>query len=476
MAMRNSWSAYAPDYRSAEMQCLGSWIASGASGAVVGLVGCGLSNLLKYLCEHPSALRHYLPAAFEPVALVSVDLNDLPSNQLVDLYRTILHAFYWVRERFPPALAEVTAELYLAHRATGDAFLAQKALYELILAFQRAQTRVVLVMNRFDRFCQTSTPAMVNTLRSLRDRFKETLCYIVGMRQAAAYLPDPAVFGDMYELFDYHVCYVGALTLSDAAHMLAVLLRDDHAEPDEAELAALLGLCGGFPSLLRTTANLWAFGKLNECDTAGWLNALLSDTSIQYRLERLWQGLTQEERQVLAEIQKRPAANAAQLGWPDKRPPVAARRAPEQWADPVAELLAAKGCCIRDTDGWRVNGELLAAYVARNAGAVRGRIWFDEPARVIYQGQQSLDDLTPLEFDILRFLILNPHTRHTSDTIIDKAWPPDENKHAVTPNNLQVHISSIRKKVEPNPATPRYLITWNGRPGGYQFFPEGKPE
>jgi DNA-binding response OmpR family regulator len=41
---------------------------------------------------------------------------------------------------------------------------------------------------------------------------------------------------------------------------------------------------------------------------------------------------------------------------------------------------------------------------------------------------------------------------------------------------LQAHIASIRKRIEPNPAKPRYLITWHGRPGGYQFFPEGKPE
>ena len=50
--------------------------------------------------------------------------------------------------------------------------------------------RVVLVVNRFDRFCETSTPQMVNSLRTLRDRFKETLSYIVGMRQEVIYLPD----------------------------------------------------------------------------------------------------------------------------------------------------------------------------------------------------------------------------------------------------------------------------------------------
>ncbi|MBC8075813.1 MAG: winged helix-turn-helix domain-containing protein [Chloroflexales bacterium] len=474
MVTRSLWASYAPTYRSAEMQHLASWIASGASGSVVGLVGCGRSNLLKYLCEHPSALQRYLPSAFQPVVLVSVDLNDLPSNQLADLYRTILHAFYWVREGFTPALAAVATELYLDHRATSDSFLAQKALYELLLAFQNAQTRVVLVMNRFDRFCETSTPPMVNTLRSLRDRFKETLSYIVGMRQAVAYLPDPTLLGDMYELFDNRICYVGAFTSDDARHMLADLLRDAPRAPGEADMAAILSLCGGFPSLIKATGDLWALGRLQEHSARQSPDMLLDDAAIQYRLERLWQGLTQEEKLALTEIQKQSGDTAA--GGAGNRPMPAQPSGLGQHASSVVQRLVTKGCCRRAETGWQVNGTLLAAYVARNVGSVRGRIWFDVAARAIYQGQQSLDDLTPLEFDILRFLILNPHVRHPSDAIIDKAWPPDENKHAITPNNLQVHISSIRKKIEPNPSTPRYLITWNGRPGGYQFFPEGKPE
>ena len=75
----------------------------------------------------------------------------------------------------------------------------------------------------------------------------------------------------------------------------------------------------------------------------------------------------------------------------------------------------------------------------------------------------------------LQFLIRNPRIKHTRDDIIDNAWSDDEQRQGITPNALQAHIASMRKKIEPNPSKPRYLITWHGRPGGYQFFPEGKP-
>lgn len=474
MQTRDAWSPYAPAYRSAELRALAGWIAAGASGSVVGLIGSGRSNLLRYLCEHPTALRRHLPETVTPPALVAVDLYDLPSHNLADLYRTILHAFYWVRERLAPPLAEAAAGLYLEHRATTDAFLTQTALYELLLAFQRARVPVVLVLNRFDRFCETSTPAMVNTLRSLRDRFKETLSYIAGMREAVAYLPNPAILGDMYELFDGHICYVGALSPEDSRHMLADLLRAAPEPPDEAEIAALLRLSGGFPSLLKALGQWWMRSPQRP-GPAEWPALLLADPTIQYRLERLWQGLTQEEQLALVDISCQGSPNGRQAerrrGETGAAPPIDQER-----AHAVLERLAAKGCCAQVGQRWQITGELLAAFVARHSGSIRGRIWFDEASQMIYQGQQLLDSLTPLEFDILRFLILRPRMRHTSDAIIEHVWPAEENKEAITSNNLQVHVSSIRKKIEPNPAEPRYLITWHGRPGGYQLFPEGKPK
>jgi hypothetical protein len=443
--------------------------------------------VLKYLCEQPGIVQHYLIETAPAVVLVPVDLFDLPSSQFTDLYRTILHAFYWVRERFTPTLAEVTANIYREYRATTDAFLAQQALYELVLAFQQSRTRVVLVMNRFDRFCEISTPQMVNTLRSLRDRFKETLSFIVGMRQAVAYLPDPTLLGDMYELFDSHICYIGALAAEDSRLLLTNLLRTAPAAPTDSDIDMLIRLSGGFPSLLKAIGQWWKLTTPRPA-MSDWLQILLRDTAIQYRLERLWHGLTQEEKQVLGEVHKQasiPWAAQQKSRAPASEPQPggnghleAAGSTPplQQQVIPIIRRLAAKGCCRIDGAGWSVNGELLAAFVGRNVGGIRGRIWFDEALQSIHQGQHVVEGLTPLEFDILRFLIANPRARHTSDTIIDNAWPVNENKETITPNNLQVHISSVRKKIEPNPTAPRYLITWHGRPGGYQFFPEGKPE
>ena len=341
--------------------------------------------------------------------------------------------------------------------------------------------QVVLVLNRFDRFCQTATPQMINTLRGLRDSFKDTLCYLVGMLQEVAYLPDPAALGDMYELLDSHVCWVGALAEIDARHMLKGLLRTASTQPDENEVSALLALTGRFPALLRASSAWWSTSSNRTVSKADWAEALLEEDQICYRLERMWNGLTQEEQLALSEVQKLQAqsqANSIGAEPPDENisPKLknAFRNLAKQQSHALSRLVT-KGLCCQVGSGWWITAGLLTAYVARVEGRVRGRIWVDETARCVYQGQELVEGLTALQYEILRFLIKNPRARHTQDDIIDNAWPEEELRAGITSNALQVHIASLRKKIEPNPAKPRYLLTWHGRPGGYQFFPEGRP-
>jgi len=461
------------------MQQLAGWIAAGESGSVVGLTGCGRSNLLGFLCHRPDALRPYLPPQTGPVALIPVDLNNLPNHHLSTLYRTILHAFYWVRDNFDPPLKQLVADLYTEHKAVRDSFLTQRVLYDLLQAFQVQQMQVVLVMNRFDRFCHHASPPMVNTLRGLRDSFKDTLCYIVGMGQDVVYLSDPEALGDMYELLDIHVCRVGAMNPADARQMVDSLLHPAQPRPNPAEIEAMLGLSGRFPVLLKAIVYWWLLTPDRPRRPQKWADLLMKEDNIQYRLTRIWEALTQEEQLALAEVHKLQMQAGATGGpLPQQMPPklVKSFQTLAVQQGEVLRRLAAKGMCSWADPGWWINGTLMTAYIAGVAGRVRGRVWVDQKSRIVYQGDTPLDDLTGLQYEILNFLTNNPHIKHTRDDVIDNTWPEEEQREGITPNALHVHIAGIRKKIEPNPAQPQYLITWHGRPGGYQFFPEGKPK
>ena len=72
--------------------------------------------------------------------------------------------------------------------------------------------------------------------------------------------------------------------------------------------------------------------------------------------------------------------------------------------------------------------------------------------------------LTPHQFDILRFLAKNEGKLLTHRSILREVWGPGYGSES---NLLHVHMSQLRRKIEPDPARPRYLLTAPG--AGYRL-------
>lgn len=482
MIANRSWASYPPTYRSKEMKVLASWISSRESGSVVGLSGCGRSNLLGFLCYRPEVLQAYLPPQVKSVALIPVDLNNLPANNLATLYRVILRAFYRVCDQFDQTVQEKITTLYPEIQTERDPFLVQSALQELLLLCQAHHKQVILVMNRFDIFCQIATLQMINTLRGLRDDFKDTLCYIAGMTQEVAYLPDPTILGHMYELLDNYVCWVGAMNRDDAQNLIDRATFAAPTSPTDSEVVTMLALTGGYPALLRATCHWW-LNTENKPASAEWGTELLTERSIQHRLKKIWDGLTQEEQFVISELQKWQTKAKDTAIEDDKTTKNKFKKFNKGIQDftkqhhDIFSRLAVKGVCWQTEAGWHIAGDLLAAYIARIKGRGRGRIWLDEKTGEIYQGSSLVENLTTLEESVLAFLIKHPRVKHAKTDLIINTWPSELRQEGVSDNSLYQVIFTIRKTIEPNPSEPSYLITWRGKPeGGYQFFPEGRPK
>ena len=72
--------------------------------------------------------------------------------------------------------------------------------------------------------------------------------------------------------------------------------------------------------------------------------------------------------------------------------------------------------------------------------------------------------LTPHQFDILRVLAKNEGKLMTHPSILREVWGPGYGSES---NLLHVHMSQLRRKIEPDPARPRYLVTEPG--AGYRL-------
>jgi two-component system, OmpR family, KDP operon response regulator KdpE len=72
--------------------------------------------------------------------------------------------------------------------------------------------------------------------------------------------------------------------------------------------------------------------------------------------------------------------------------------------------------------------------------------------------------LTPHQFDLLRVFALNAGKLLTQKQLLQEVWGPG---YADAANLLQVNVSQLRRKIEPDRANPRYLVTETG--AGYRL-------
>ena len=79
--------------------------------------------------------------------------------------------------------------------------------------------------------------------------------------------------------------------------------------------------------------------------------------------------------------------------------------------------------------------------------------------QVIVNGTEA--DLTPTEYDILKFLVLNAGKVITHQKILQEVWNKTEDLEGVL-HLLRVTISNLRSKIEPNPDRPTYILTEPG--------------
>lgn len=457
------WANHAPTYRAKEVQELANWIVTGASGSLIGLSGTGKSDFLGFLCHRPQALQNYLPKKTQPFTILYMDLNTLPAPSLSALFRVILRAFYEHKSRFSAESHEVIDRVYLENREQRDPFISQSGLRELLLHMQQRRHRVVFALDRFDVFSTMLTPKMGDSLRGLRDGFKETLSYIACMTHSLAYLPNPEAIGDLKRLLDQQICVLGPMTEQDTRDTIIRRTTVADVQPNEDEATQIWQLTGGYPSLVMQTCRWW-LTTADKPPLIEWPAILMQKPNIYHRLEDIWSGLTQEEQLVLTKMHQ------AKLTDTSAQQDIAAI-----YESALISLLE-KRLLVQEGAGYRPFSALFADYVAAIEQPSRGRIRHDPTTQTLYHGPDILDGLAPKERAILQYLTQNPHVQHTYTDIIVAAWSDEERYNGVTNDSLFQVIRTLRQKIEPVPSKPVYVVNWRGKPeGGYQFFPEGRP-
>jgi two-component system, OmpR family, KDP operon response regulator KdpE len=115
----------------------------------------------------------------------------------------------------------------------------------------------------------------------------------------------------------------------------------------------------------------------------------------------------------------------------------------------------------------RLRAATRRAGSAEPAGPIRlGDISIDLDAKTAEDGAGGRIHLTPTEWQLLEILLRNPGKLVTGRTLLTAVRGGPEH---TDPSYLRIYLAQLRRKLEPEPSRPRYLITEPGM--GYRFQP-----
>lgn len=134
----------------------------------------------------------------------------------------------------------------------------------------------------------------------------------------------------------------------------------------------------------------------------------------------------------------------------------------------LARMRAAERRAIGDGDEPRFRlGDLVVDLAAKRV--MRDPQTGDgAPAVESAAGHQGADiRLTPTEWHLLEVLLRHPGRLLSQQYLLREVWGPG---YAEAAGNLRLYMAQLRRKLEPNPARPHWLLTEPGM--GYRFQPD----
>jgi two-component system alkaline phosphatase synthesis response regulator PhoP len=119
----------------------------------------------------------------------------------------------------------------------------------------------------------------------------------------------------------------------------------------------------------------------------------------------------------------------------------------------MAELLARMEALLRRSAGSLVHGDKVAI----------GDLRLDWKAAEVSRDGRPIE-LSALELRLLRFLVEHRGEVLSRERLLDEVWGYEANVYSRT---VDVHVASLRQKIERNPKQPELILTVHGM--GYKF-------
>jgi hypothetical protein len=419
----------------------------GVCCAIVGASNTGKSRLLRQVARQP----------VEGVVLVYVDLNLMLEMTEQGFYELVLRC---IRDRLmevdlPGGLLDEVRQAY-------DRLVSPSSAFQIALSFNEGMTavasgldqRLALLFDEFDApFNELDSRILLN-LRALKDKYGTGLVYAASTNRRMERMRRDRDVGEFTELFTRHTRFLGPLGDEDARKVLTELAEHGGFTFDAEDLAFVQHQSGGHLGLMVAIGQVLGqvTGKPERDAMQDWLihrrvlEQLDQDLNVKAECDKLWADLPEEQQDALLVLM-------VGEGRPD---------------DITLDALRQKGV-LRPGSEPLLFSPLFETIMRRLARTYHRRpvgVRVDVDAGDVWVDGQLTPTLTDLEYRLLLLLYGRINKVCDKYQIVEAVWG-EEYIDQVDDARIDKLMSRLRSKIEPDPKSPRYIITMRGR--GYRL-------
>lgn len=429
-------------YRASEVGQILAALRAGESCAVVGIGSVGKSNLLRFL-HRADVRRAKLGQEWDTYLFVYIDVNKLLERSLWGLSELMLHqlvisltdhgadkvAFQTIDDLHQRSTAPSTKHLALRYidRAVG-------------IVCRQLELHIVFLVDEFGSLCRMLSPHGFAALRALRDDHKYRLMYVVATRLELSRLREEFEEIEAFEeLVSLNTIWLGPYSEADARFMLHRLEARHDIRLDEGTTNQLLAATGGHPGLLR------AGYRVAIEHPSNLQGAMALSSQVQDECKRIWLSLAPEEQRIIARLVTNTALGPHQTD--------------------ILERMYRKGMFGGPgANHAHIFSPLFAEYIKQQQPVIGAHIHVDRERRVVWVNGRAIKRLSPLEYKLIAYLEERRGQVCPRDELAKHLYPDDMALEGagVTDTRIDSVVKRLRKRIEPKPKEPRYIVTVRG--------------
>lgn len=418
---------YPPETRRDEISKIIGYVSSGKSCQVIGLPGTGKNNALRLLPYNREARELHLGQREPSFHFVYMDFSEVSKRPLSDIMKFILIslASSFGERRLKEEETVVNKLLSEALKFSDELFFSQSLKKAIGYLAHDKELSIVFLFDRFEDYIHNIDAQFFLNLKILRNLAKYRFAACFAITRPIEDILEPVIFAEFSEFFVGNTIFLPIYDAIGLDFRFAHLEKISGKKADERTKNEIIKLSGGHGKLARICYEaVLAGSKPSE---------LLENTHVRGVLNELWNFLTPEEQKNLK----------------------------LETQNPLLEKLGL-------TANGKITIPLFASFAKTQTSQTILKLNYNPERNEILKGEQNITELlSPQEFRLLKYLLMNQDRVCEKDEIITNVWKDSKTQEGVTDQALDQILYRLRKKIEDDPNNPRFIQTVKGR--GYKL-------